>query len=243
MNILASILELTYNGTMKRLTIVTGHYGSGKTEFSVNLAMQLALRGYRTALVDLDIANVYFRSRERQQQLEEQGIEVHSNAYHRDISADLPALAASIRKPLEDKTIYTVIDVGGDDSGARILKQFSKYFTKEEAELLCVINANRPETDTTEGALSHLARIEKETGLMVDGLVNNTHLLRETQFSDIEKGEALCSSISEYRHIPVLYHCCAEQFEDALLEDAKGRFDPTAIFPMKLYMRPTWLDR
>lgn len=227
----------------KRITLVVGHYGSGKTEFSVNLAMKLASKGYRTALVDLDIANVYFRSRERQQQLEEQGIEVHSNAYYRDISADLPALAASIRKPLEDKAMYTVVDVGGDDSGARILKQFSKYFTKEDTELLCVINANRPETDTKEGALSHLTRIESETGLIVDGLVNNTHLLRETQFSDIEKGVTLCNSISSYRQIPVAFHCCTEPFEDALLEYAKGRIDPSVIFPMRLYMRPTWLDR
>ena len=48
-----------------RLTIVTGHYGTGKTEFSVNLALALAKEGRPVALADLDIVNPYFRSRER----------------------------------------------------------------------------------------------------------------------------------------------------------------------------------
>lgn len=226
----------------KRITLVTGHYGSGKTEFSVNLSLQFAKNGSKTALVDLDIANVYFRSREQQQLLESKGIEVHSNAYHSDITADLPALASSIRKPLEDKSTYTVIDVGGDDSGARILKQFAKYFTPEESCMLCVINANRPETDTVEGALYHLDRIQAETGMMVEGLVNNTHLLKETRFEDFEKGYRLCQSISERRNIPVMYHCCTEELCDAFKDDAKGRIDPLTLFPIKLYMRPTWID-
>ena len=50
-----------------RLTLVTGHYGTGKTEFSVNLALALAAEGARTALADLDIVNPYFRSRERRE--------------------------------------------------------------------------------------------------------------------------------------------------------------------------------
>ena len=59
-----------------RLTIVTGHYGTGKTEFSVNLALALAGEGARTALADLDIVNPYFRSREQRELLEAAGVRV-----------------------------------------------------------------------------------------------------------------------------------------------------------------------
>jgi hypothetical protein len=228
---------------MKRITIVTGHYGSGKTEFSLNLALKLACRGKKTALVDLDIANVYFRSRERQQLLEDNGVEVHSNAYHYDITADLPALSPSIRKPLEDVSYHTIIDVGGDHSGARILNQFSKYFGSNQTEMLCVINANRPETDTVEGALYHILSIQEETGLNADGLVNNTHLLRETKIEDILKGYQLCKSLSDKLKIPVTYNCCVEELCNQLEEKNKEQLDNFAVFPMKLYMRPSWLDR
>ncbi|NLP29806.1 MAG: ATP-binding protein [Clostridiales bacterium] len=220
---------------MKRIIIVLGHYGSGKTEISVNLALKLAESNKKVALVDLDIANVYFRSRERKQLLVDRGIEVHSNAFQFDIAADLPALSPTIRKPLEDKTYNTVVDVGGDDSGARILNQFIKYFDNDETQILCVINANRPETSTVEGALDHIYKIQKEIGLNVSGLVNNTHLLRETQISDIIKGRELCNQISEILNVPLVYNCCVE----SLCEEASDSLDN--IFPIKLYMRPTWM--
>ena len=48
-----------------RISIITGHYGTGKTELAVNLALALAGEGCRVMLADLDIVNPYFRSRER----------------------------------------------------------------------------------------------------------------------------------------------------------------------------------
>lgn len=228
--------------TMKRITIITGHYGSGKTEFSVNYALGLADQNIRTALIDLDIANVYFRSRERKELLEERGVEVHSNAFQYDITADLPALSPAIRKPLEDNNCHSVIDVGGDESGARILNQFSKYFIDDETQLLCVINANRPETKSVEGALSHIQRIQDEIGLSVNGLVNNTHLLMETQIEDIYKGNEICKSLSDKLAVPVVYNCCVDNLCTEFIENYKELTDDIVLFPMKLYMRPMWLD-
>ena len=43
--------------TLHRLLIITGHYGTGKTEFSVNLALDLAEAGEKVRLADLDIVN------------------------------------------------------------------------------------------------------------------------------------------------------------------------------------------
>ncbi len=225
----------------RRIRIVVGHYGSGKTEFSVNYAFQLAEQGHKTALVDLDIANPYFRSRERQHQLEEKGIRVYSNTFGYDITTDLPAITAAVRAPLEDPDCQTVVDVGGNDLGARVLIQFEKYWRSPDSDLFCVVNANRPETGTAAGTMAHITRIEKETGLKITGLVNNTHLLRETKPEDVIKGHRLCREISEELGVPVKYDCCTEGLEKELLSTKES--ENLILFRMNLYMRDSWLDR
>lgn len=236
--------------------MIVGHYGSGKTEFSVNYAFQLAEQGRKTALVDLDIANPYFRSREVQSKLQEKGIRVYSNTFGYDITADLPAIAAGIKAPLEDSVCGTVVDAGGDDLGARILIQFDKYWRGGECDLFCVVNANRPETSTLDGAMNHIFRIERETNLKVTGLINNTHLLAETTAEDILKGWRFCRDLSDRLGTPLKYNCCVEKLipevENRVLEletripeiEIKSEsLHDFRLFPMKLYMRNSWLDR
>lgn len=230
---------------MKRITAIAGHYGSGKTEFSVNLALDLKKEKDKVAILDMDIANPYFRSRERQKMMEAEGINVIFNTYGFDITEDLPAITAALRGPLENEEFTAVVDVGGNDSGARVLKQFEKYFRRDDCELLCVLNANRPETDTVEGMLEHLHSIEIETGLKFHGLINNTHLLRETTAEDIVKGYKLCRQVSEKLDIPIVWNTCREDLLDDLKqliadENIEGLEN---IYPIKLYMRPSWLDR
>ena len=230
---------------MKRITAIAGHYGSGKTEFSVNLALDLKKEKDKVAILDMDIANPYFRSRERQKMMESEGINVIFNTYGFDITEDLPAITAALRGPLENEEFTAVVDVGGNDSGARVLKQFEKYFRRDDCELLCVLNANRPETDTVEGMLEHLHSIEIETGLKFHGVINNTHLLRETTADDIVKGYKLCRQVSDKLGIPIVWNTCHED----LLGDLKQLIADENIegleniYPIKLYMRPSWLDR
>ena len=230
---------------MKRITAIAGHYGSGKTEFSVNLAFDLKKEKDKVAILDMDIANPYFRSRERQKMMEAEGISVIFNTYGFDITEDLPAITAALRGPLENEEFTAVVDVGGNDSGARVLKQFEKHFRREDCELLCVLNANRPETDTVEGMLEHLHSIEIETGLKFHGIINNTHLLRETTAADIVKGYKLCREVSDRLGIPIVWNTCREDLLDDLhdLIKAESIEGLDNIYPIKLYMRPSWLDR
>lgn len=229
---------------MKRITAVVGHFGSGKTEFSVNYAIDMKKKYDKVAILDMDIANPYFRSRERQLFLEEQGIDVHHNSFGYDITEDLPAISACLKAPLENKEYMAVVDVGGDDSGARVLNQFKKYFVTTESRMLCVINANRPETDNVEGAISHIMRIHMETGIKIDGLINNTHLLRETTIDHIIKGYELCCKISEQTELPIVYNTCHENLVSQLETQIQRKgYKDFVIYPITLYMRPTWLDR
>lgn len=226
----------------RRIRIIAGHYGSGKTEFSVNYALKLAEQGKKTALADLDIANPYFRSRERQSLLEEQGVRVYSNTFGYDITADLPAITAAIKAPLEDSFCHTVIDAGGDQLGARILIQFDRYFNLENCDFFCVINGRRRETNTVDGAIDHILKIEEETGRKITGLINNTHLLKETSTDDILRGYHICMEVNQRLGIPLKYNCCALPLLDELKEKTETYQDFT-IFPLQLYMRDSWLDR
>ena len=225
---------------MKRIRIITGHFGSGKSELSVNMVTALKKEHDNVAIVDLDIANPYFRSRERQAEMERLGIKVYHNSFGYDISQDLPALSAAIKEPLIDKEVLTVVDAGGDDSGARVLNQFREYFLDdEEAEMLFVLNANRPETSTLEGCLDHLDRIQVETGLQVKGIINNTHLLSETSAEDIKKGYKLAKEVSEALDIPVIASYCNRKILNNIKEED---LDGIEVTPIDLFLRPSWLQ-
>lgn len=224
---------------MKRVRIVTGHYGSGKSELSVNMVVALKKCHEKVAIVDLDIANPYFRSRERQATLEDMGIKVYHNSFGYDITQDLPALSATIRVPLEDKECYTVVDAGGDDSGARVLHQFKESFDPEDTELVIVINGNRPETGTVEGCKFHIDSIELETGMKIQGIINNTHLLSETREEDVRKGFELCKEVSKATGIPVIESYCDKRVMDKM---TKETIEELKVKPITLYLRPSWLQ-
>ena len=227
----------------KRILIITGHYGSGKTEFSVSLALKLAennVTGYkRIALVDLDIVNPYFRSRERKELLEKAGISVYGDFFGGDITAEIPALSADFRTPLEDKDCFTIIDVGGNDAGARTLHQLDKYLNSGEHLLLSVVNANRPGTGDIEGATEHLTAIEYELGTNIDGIISNCHLITETTADTVKKGHYLCTQLSEITGKPLFCDCYPEPLVDpSELSDIDGY-----KMPLGMYLRERWLDK
>jgi len=135
-----------------RISIVTGHYGTGKTEFSVNLALALAAEGQQVMLADLDIVNPYFRSRERKALLEEAGVQLISSSQSCS-NADLPALPAELLTILQNRDLRGVLDIGGDPVGARVLARFRPKIVQEDYQLIYVLNANRPEGRTMDAAL------------------------------------------------------------------------------------------
>jgi len=241
-----------------RIVIITGHYGSGKTEFAVSLALLLSARLVGklntmrekeaavssaqpacVALIDLDIVNPYFRSRERRELLEDAGVPVYGSMFKKEVTAELPALGASLRAPLENGSCRVIVDAGGNDSGALVLNQFRKYFTDDESTVLAVVNANRPETSDLDGALKHISAIESVTGLTVFGIVNNCHLLRETTADAIIKGHELCIKICEATGKQLWCDCYPEGIVSP--DELSGLSEN--LMPMGLYMRPTWLDK
>ncbi len=220
-----------------RIRIIIGHYGSGKTEFSVNYAIKLAKMKKKVAIADLDVVNPYFRSREKTNMLKQIGIKVISSSIHAP-AVDVPAISSEIVSPLQNKSFNTVFDVGGDPNGARVLGRYVEYFKKDEYDMFFVLNANRTETQTVEKSIEYLRKIEEVSRAKVTGIINNTHLLRETSVEDVLKGQKLAVKVFKETGIPIKYVSAIEEVAKKLPKDIEGE-----VFPIKMYMREEWMDK
>lgn len=219
----------------KRLRFVVGHYGSGKTEFSINYAIKLAQEGKKVALADLDVVNLYFRSREKTEVLEKLGVKVIGGSIKAS-AIDIPAISAEIVTPMQDKSYEAIIDVGGDPTGARTLGRYKEYFIDGDYDMFFVLNANRPETQTVDKVMEYLKKIEDTARAKVTGIINNTHMLKSTTVSDVLKGQELAEKISENLDIPIKYISVIENVAKKLPKNLQGE-----IFPITLYMREDWM--
>ena len=136
----------------KRVRIISGHYGSGKTEFAVNYVTNLKkLSKNKVAISDMDIVNVYFRSREKKDELIKQGIEVFDSSI--GSSADLPAIPKEMLVPFVDKEYDYVVDLGGNDVGTIVLRRFREHIDISEVDFFMVVNVFRPDTQTVDAII------------------------------------------------------------------------------------------
>ena len=160
---------------MKRINIITGHYGSGKTEIAINMALKLKEEHPNVVICDMDIVNPYFRTNDARSMLEEKGIRVISPDYA-STNIDIPVLPGDILSVFTDKDCYAVLDLGGDDDGAVALGQFFRYLKDEDYEMYFVLNALRPDTSNIEDIKMLAANIEYISRAKITGVINNTNL-------------------------------------------------------------------
>lgn len=219
----------------KRIRFIVGHYGSGKTEFSINYAVKLASLDKKVALGDLDVVNTYFRSREKSKFLEGLGIKVIGSGVAAP-AIDLPSIHPGIVAPMQDASYEAIMDVGGDPAGASTLGRYKEYLIEGNYDMFFVLNANRPETQTPEKAMEYLRRIEDTARARVTGIVNNTHMLKDTTIKDLLKGQELALELSERANIPIKYISAIDEVARELPDDLEGE-----IFPMIIYMREEWM--
>lgn len=228
----------------KRIVVFIGHFGSGKTETAVNYALRVHEEtGRKTAIADLDIANPFFRSREKKEMMEARGVENLSNLYGGMITDEVPAIDPQIRRPLENKEYRAIVDAGGDPSGAKLLVQFQDLLQVPDCDVFAVINANRPITATAEKALPLLRQMEDICGLRITGIVNNTHMLRQTTAEDIMRGYRVAKQVADEMGLRVVYSTCEHHLIEPLKELAAKEPFECEIFSIELQMRDTWLDK
>lgn len=217
---------------MKKITIITGHYGCGKTNLSVNLAVQAAQSGEKITVVDLDIVNPYFRTADFRQLFEENGITLITPDYA-NTNLDLPSLQFDLVQ-LTASDSKLIIDVGGDDAGAFALGRFSEALNAfgDDLEMIYVINQRRLLTENTDETLALMYEIETASRIRHTAIVNNTNLGCETTPEIVAESEEFASEVALKAELPLLFTTCPEEFAEEL--------DIEELLPVKVYVKPIW---
>ena len=189
---------------LKRLTILCGHYGSGKTNVAVNIAAELKKTRDTVTVADLDIVNPYFRTKDSAAFFEEQGIRLICSPYANS-NVDIPALPQEMYALTDDRSMTAVLDIGGDDRGALVLGRLApKILAEDDYEMLMVINCYRPLTRDAASTLEVMAEIEYAGGIRFTGLVNNSNLGPSTTAEDILNSQAYAEEVSRLSGLPVV---------------------------------------
>ncbi len=225
---------------MKQLTIITGHYGSGKTNAAVNLTLMTKeshpLSPVRIA--DLDIVNPYFRTADSRELLEKAGIEVLLPEFA-NTNVDIPSLPPKLYSLFDRKAEgFTIIDVGGDD-GAVALGMYSDRIRLCDYDMFCVVNMYRPLISDPADAVCGIREIEESSRLFCTGIINNSNLGVETTAEDIFSSLEYGERCAELAGVPLVCQTYEKNYTSgaALLfpEDKRGILFPITDITRKLY--------
>ena len=187
-----------------RITVVCGHYGCGKTNLTLNLALEAAAAGERVTVADLDIVNPYFRSSEYDGLLEEQGVRLIAPVFA-GTTLDTPTLPPELYSIFEPQAGRVFIDAGGDDAGVTALGGLHSQLEETGYQMLYVINRYRVLSQTPEEAAALLQEIEAASRLKATALVNNSHLGVETRLDTLLGGLDFARKTAQLTGLPLLY--------------------------------------
>ena len=217
-----------------RIKILVGHNVSGKTELALNMARSIHDAGHRTALVDLDIVNPFFRSAEQGAWLESNGIRLLAPTFALT-AVDIPALPAEILSVFNDRELRVVFDVGGDDAGAMALGRYNRQFLETGYELIYVVNIFRPRSGSVQEIMDMMQRVSECSRLKPTGLINNSNLGNLTDRKTVEEGHELLQAVARESGLPLLADAAA-------LPGILPLSDGTPGFPIERITKPEWME-
>jgi hypothetical protein len=223
---------------IKRFTLVTGHYGCGKTNLSINLALDLARRGEAVTLVDLDVVNPYFRSSDSAALLAAHGVRLISPTFA-GTTLDTPSLPAEVYSAFSTPGAV-IFDVGGDDAGATALGRFSGEIGAIDYDLLYVVNRYRNLTATPEQAADLLAEIEGAAHLTATGVVNNSHLKAETTVATVLDSLGYAREAAALLGLPLVCTTVPARLAGELSREPGDASFVENAYPVEVYVRTPW---
>lgn len=216
-----------------RITVICGHYGCGKTNLALNLALDAAAAGEKVTVADLDIVNPYFRSSEYGGLLEEHGIGLIAPVFA-GTTLDTPTLPPELYSIFQPEAGRVFIDAGGDDAGVTALGGLHSLLEESGYEMLYVINRYRVLSQTPEEAVALLSEIEAASRLKATALVNNSHLGVETTLETLLGGLDFARKTVELTGLPLLYSTAP----DFALKP--GETLPEGFHPVKRHVKFMW---
>ncbi len=229
---------------LKDFIVVTGHYGCGKTNFTINLAFDYVKAGRKVTVVDMDLINPYFRTSDFKQILEEKGIEVITPVFGAT-NLDIPSLPTAMYGIFEKKDVV-IVDVGGDDAGATVLGRFRPQFETVDYDMLYVVNRFRSMSTDLDEAVEVLGEIEAVSGLKPTYIVNNSHMMYDTNQAVFDEGVAFADSVAKKTSLPVICNTVQRDLYDTGMimtgncnhDRSEGSFVET--YPVDIYVKTVW---
>lgn len=223
------------NLSYKRTTVFAGHYGSGKTNVAVNYALWLKNFEQNVSVADLDIVNPYFRTKDSAKVLEKSGIKLISSEFANS-NVDTPALPGEIYSVFDDKSVYSVLDVGGDDRGALALGRYVPRLLEENNyEFLFVINKFRFLTKDAGSTIEVMREIEEASKLRFTAIVNNSNIGEETTKEDVLSSAKYANEVSALTGLEIKMTTVKSDLYDSLKDEIIN------VQPIDLYVRQSWL--
>ncbi|MGN0467573.1 MAG: hypothetical protein ACI4GY_02475 [Acutalibacteraceae bacterium] len=221
----------------KRISIFCGHYGSGKTNLAVNYAFYLKNKGHEVTVLDIDIINPYFRTKDSEKEFCDAGIELIASDFANS-SLDMPVLPAKMYGAVQDKSAHCVLDVGGDDRGSVALGGFVPYIKEENNyEMFYVVNFYRPHTQNAEDALAVMRTIEETCGLEFSAVINNSCFGAQTTPDDVVATFEEANKLCKLSALPL----AATSVMQTLLPKLEGKCDN--LFALNLQAKPAVITR
>ncbi|MBR0405205.1 MAG: ParA family protein [Eggerthellaceae bacterium] len=216
------------------LTVIVGHYGSGKTNLVMNLALGVARKGKSVTVIDMDIVNPYFRVSEQRKALEAEGIELVAPVFSEmGTSLDVPSLTGRILPAIEDasENRVVIIDVGGDDAGSVALGRYARAIEAHGYGMFYVANRYRNLVQDLDDALENMAEIEAASRLHMTGIINNSHLQGATDAEVVEKGFEYVSELSRLSGLRVICTTVPREL---------GNLPFDKLYPVERYVKAPW---
>ncbi|HNX38055.1 MAG TPA: hypothetical protein PL124_07945 [Candidatus Cloacimonadota bacterium] len=214
------------------LYIVIGAYGSGKSEYSIHLAQKLKSDGLDVVLVDMDVVNPYFRSREVRDEFATLGIEVVApdGAFSH---ADLPMISPRIMGMIENRDKTVILDVGGDPAGCRTLGRFEERIKERGYQMQLVVNTMRPFTSSTAEILQMKDGLEFTSRLKVTELVCNTNLMEFTDQNVLEEGIAITQSVADLAGLSFSKYLVLDAYSELVGDGILGKKREVMTYTLK----------
>jgi hypothetical protein len=215
-----------------KVNVFIGMFGSGKTEISINTALKLKKEFQNVAIGDIDTISPYFRTRDKIDYLNEQGIKVITPP-RQYIHADVPIIPPAAGGYIQNPDFKMVLDVGGNDDGAMVLGSLNNFLKDSDSAVYFVVNTFRPFTDEKNKIIGHIERLSAKARLNVDYLVSNSNIMQDTKSEHILQGENLLEEVSKEINIPIAFTVVEKGKEN----EVKTKYKK---FPIKRFMKKTW---
>ena len=219
----------------KRTVAFLGEAGSGKTEIALNFAMGLRRETDRKIhFFDMDQTKPLFRARDAAQRLRDHGIIFHSNM---DTSIeDVAAIAPGVLAAFAEQDSYIIMDVGGNEGGARVIGQFFEQLNREDSMILLPINPYRPWSGSAENLAVTIDKITRAARTQCVKVVSNPNFCAQTSVEDVLNGNEQLKEMLGGKY-EISFVCALEALCDELEDKLAER-----LIPIEIQILYPWME-